>query len=91
MPFGLVVERGLLEPGTVLMDHRRKHAAKVRADGSLVARDVSGSIHKVGAQVQGAAACNGWTFWHVEFDGKLVSIDLFRQQIRKEMGNTLAT
>ncbi|MGB1088535.1 MAG: site-specific DNA-methyltransferase [Alphaproteobacteria bacterium] len=91
VPFGLVVERGLLEPGTVLMDHRRKHAAKLRADGSLVARDVSGSIHKVGAELQGAAACNGWTFWHVEFDGKLVSIDLFRQQIRKEMGNTLAT
>ena len=26
----------------------------------------SGSIHKVGAALQGAPSCNGWTFWHVE-------------------------
>ena len=85
VPFGQVVERGLIEPGTVLTDPRGKMAAKVRADGTLVARDFTGSIHKVGAHVQGAEACNGWTFWHLDMNGKRVPIDLFRQQIRAEM------
>ena len=85
VPFGTVVERGLLEPGTMLYDPARRHAAKVRADGTLVCADATGSIHKIGAHVQGLEACNGWTFWHFRTDGKLKPIDLLRQQIRSEM------
>ncbi len=85
VPFGTVVERGLLRPGTVLCDQKKRHRARVRADGSIVAQDRTGSIHQVGAHVQGAPACNGWTFWHFEEKGNLVSIDLLRQQIRAEM------
>jgi modification methylase len=87
IPFGWVVERGLLTPGQVLTDQRRRHTAKIRADGTLVAADFNGSIHKVGAHVQGAAACNGWTFWHFETDGKLVPIDLWRQRLRAELAD----
>ncbi|WP_420561077.1 site-specific DNA-methyltransferase [Tepidicaulis sp.] len=86
VPFGMLVERGLLEPGTVLYDPRRSVAAKVRADGSLVCKDATGSIHKIGAHVQGLEACNGWTFWHFKTDGKLKPIDLLRQKVRAEMG-----
>jgi modification methylase len=85
VPFGTVVERGLLQPGTVLYDPSRRHRAKVRADGSLVATDATGSIHQIGARVQGAPACNGWTFWHFEDQGNLIPIDLLRQKIRSEM------
>lgn len=85
VPFGTVVERGMLEPGTVLYDPRRRYAARVRPDGSLVCKDATGSIHKIGAHVQGLEACNGWTFWHVESDKKLVPIDVLRQKIRAEM------
>lgn len=83
--FGSIVERGMIEPGTVLYDSKRRYTAKVRSDGTLITDKVKGSIHQVGAGVQGAPACNGWTFWHVENKGELTSIDVFRQQVREEL------
>jgi modification methylase len=82
IPFGWVVERGLLPPGTVLQGPQKRHRAKVRADGTLVCADAAGSIHQIGAHVQGLDACNGWTFWQYETNGALVSIDVLRQQLR---------
>ncbi|MFQ5764760.1 MAG: site-specific DNA-methyltransferase, partial [Rhodospirillales bacterium] len=66
IPFGWLVERGIVAPGTTLTDQRRRHSARVRADGTLVSADFRGSIHQVGAYVQKAPACNGWQFWHHE-------------------------
>ncbi|MDF1732520.1 MAG: site-specific DNA-methyltransferase [Minwuia sp.] len=86
VPFGAVVERGLIEPGTYVFGPTRKHVARVRADGSLICADATGSIHKIGAHVQGAPSCNGWTWWHIEVEGKLRPIDIFRDQIRAELG-----
>ncbi|HRV63243.1 MAG: site-specific DNA-methyltransferase [Rhodobacteraceae bacterium] len=86
VPFGQVVERGMLRPGEELFSPRGR-IAKVRADGTLVGNDVKGSIHQVGAHLEGAPSCNGWTYWHFKRDGKLVSIDILRQQIRAEMGD----
>ncbi len=77
--FGLLVETGMIAPGTVVMDSKRRWSAQVRADGSLSCDGHSGSIHKVGAALQGAPSCNGWTFWHVEEDGKMKPVDAFRQ------------
>ena len=86
IPFGWVVERGLLPPGTVLVDPRKRYSAKVRADGTLVCSDATGSIHRIGAHVQGLDACNGWTFWHFQTKkGELVSIDTLRQRMRAEL------
>jgi len=85
IPFGWLVERGLLTPGTVLVSPNKRWTAKVRADGTLISADHRGSIHQVGAAVQGAPACNGWQFWCVPTDGKLVPIDLFRQKLRAEL------
>ncbi len=85
VPFGTLVERGMLNPGDVLYDQRRRHSARVRADGTLTVSDFKGSIHQVGAFVQKAPACNGWQFWCKEIKGKLVSIDTYRQKIRAEM------
>ncbi len=82
IPFGWVVERGLLPPGTILRGPQKRHQAKVRADGSLVCADATGSIHQIGAHVQGLDACNGWTFWHFEHKGQMISIDVLRQQLR---------
>jgi modification methylase len=84
VPFGTLVERGLIRPGAILFDARRRWTAKVRADGTVISADSRGSIHQVGAQVQGAPACNGWAFWHVEVKGQPVPIDLLRQKIRAE-------
>ena len=85
VPFGQVVERGMLRPGEELFSLGNRHVAKVRADGTLVGLDVKGSIHQVGAHMEGAPSCNGWTYWHFKRDGKMIPIDLLRQQIRAEM------
>ena len=85
IPFGMVVERGLLKPGQMLRDMQKRHAAKVRADGTIVCDGASGSIHRMGAHVQRLDACNGWTFWHFEYNGSLISIDVLRQQLRADL------
>lgn len=85
IPFGWVVERGLLSPGQILTDPSGRLRARVRADGSLVCTDATGSIHKIGAHVQGAPACNGWTFWHFEAEGRRIPIDLLRQKLRANL------
>jgi len=85
VPFGWLVEKGLLTPGQTLTDVRRRHSARVRADGTLITADFRGSIHQVGAYVQKAPACNGWQFWYAEDQGELVPIDLYRQKLRAEM------
>ena len=85
IPFGWLVERGLVQPGQTLTDRRRRYTARVGADGTLVSADFRGSIHQVGAFVQMAPACNGWQFWHVEEKGRLVPIDIYRQKLRAEL------
>ena len=83
VPFGRVVEAGLLSAGDMLYDPTGRPRAKVRADGTLVSDSAAGSIHAVGAQVQGLSACNGWAFW--QFDagkGNLKSIDELRARLR---------
>jgi modification methylase len=85
VPFGSLIEAGLIAPGVVLTDARARHSAEVRADGSLQAGDHTGSIHRVGALVQGLDACNGWTFWHIEREGALAPIDELRQIVRRDM------
>ncbi|WP_027487128.1 site-specific DNA-methyltransferase [Allorhizobium undicola] len=83
--FTTLLEAGLLKPGQVLISEKRRHTAIIRADGTLVSGDESGSIHRVGARVQGLDACNGWTFWHYEERGRLKPIDALRTVIRAEM------
>ncbi len=85
VPFGRIVEAGLLRPGDVLYCPRGRHSAKVRADGSIVVGDLSGSIHKIGAMVQSQPACNGWTYWHFKTDKGLAPIDVLRAKVRAEM------
>ncbi|ETX30198.1 site-specific DNA-methyltransferase [Roseivivax isoporae] len=84
VPFGQLVERGMLRPGETLVSPSGK-SARVRADGTLVGLDITGSIHQVGAALEGAPSCNGWTYWHFKRDGQIVPIDILRQQIRAEM------
>ncbi len=87
IPFGTLIERGLIKAGETLYDPTQRIAASVRADGSIASKNNSGSIHKIGAHVQNAEACNGWTFWHVRRGPNLVPIDLLRQQVRGELAS----
>ena len=86
IPFGAVVERGLLNPGDMLYDATKKHCAAVRSDGTIKSEKMEGSIHQVGAAAQNAPACNGWVYWYFEDKKRgLVSIDELRQKVRGEL------
>jgi modification methylase len=84
--FGTIIELGILEPGITLTDQGGRIRAEVRADGTLALQGRQGSIHRLGAEVQGKAACNGWTFWHVEADGQRKPIDVLREEARRQLG-----
>ncbi|MFT6659350.1 site-specific DNA-methyltransferase [Maritalea sp.] len=83
--FGSLIEQGMILPGATLWDAKKKFKATVRADGSLTCDGHEGSIHKVGALVQGAASCNGWTYWHLDQGKDHILIDELRTQIRVTM------
>jgi modification methylase len=83
--FVTLLESGLMKPGTVLTDSKGRHGAIVRADGTLAVNGTAGSIHKMGATVQGLDACNGWTYWHFDQGGKRIAIDALRQEVRDAM------
>ena len=85
VPFGSVIEEGLLRAGDQLFDVRKRVVAKVNADGSITNKGERGSIHQIGARVQNAPACNGWTYWHFERKGKIQPIDALRDRIRRQM------
>jgi modification methylase len=87
VPFGQVIEAGLIHPGAWLVGQNGKRA-RVRADGSLVLGEATGSIHRIGAMACDAPACNGWTFWSLETKNGPHSIDLFRRDIRRQMAMT---
>ena len=77
--FGTLVETGWITPGTIISDKKRRIKATVLTDGSLASGTEKGSIHSLGAKLQGASACNGWTFWHIEHEGELKPVDALRQ------------
>ena len=85
LAFASLLESGAVKPGQALYDSRRRIAARVRADGLISVGAIAGSIHKVGALVQGLPACNGWTYWHVEEAGDLKPIDVLRERARAGM------
>jgi len=85
VPFGALVEAGLLTPGDKLYCPKGDHEARVRADGSLISGSLTGSIHKLGALLENAPACNGWTYWRFKTDQGLRPIDSLRAEIRAGM------
>jgi modification methylase len=83
--FASLIERGMIKPGETVFDAKRKVSALVRAEGALQLGSAVGSIHRIGAVAQGAGACNGWAYWHVERNKKLMLIDELRAEVRSTM------
>ena len=80
IPFGSLVELGIIKPGTSIFDQKQKINAKIMADGSIKHSTTEGSIHKVAAKIVGAESCNGWTYWHYNINGTIKPIDNLRQK-----------
>jgi site-specific DNA-methyltransferase (adenine-specific)/modification methylase len=81
IPFGSLVELGIIKPGTIIFDNKKKINAKIMADGSIRHEKTEGSIHKVAATILGAESCNGWTYWHYNKNGSILPIDDLRQRL----------
>ena len=82
IPFGSLVELGVIKPGTEIYDQKKKVNAKIMADGSIKYQKSEGSIHKVAAKILGAESCNGWPYWHYQSGNSLKPIDELRQRLR---------
>ena len=82
IPFGSLVEMGVIKPGTEIYDQKKKVNAKIMVDGSIKYQQSEGSIHKVAAKILGAESCNGWTYWHYQSGNTLKPIDELRQRLR---------
>ncbi len=82
IPFGSLIEMGILEPGVTLFDSKKKYNAKIMADGSIKYKNSEGSIHKIAAGIMGTESCNGWTYWHYQSGNSLKPIDELRQSLR---------
>ncbi|OPB29221.1 site-specific DNA-methyltransferase [Bartonella sp. WD12.1] len=86
--FTNLLEAGLLHPGMILYDRKKRVSATVKADGTIMYGGEAGSIHMMGKKAQASQSCNGWTFWYYEEDGQLKSIDDLRMIIRSQMLKT---
>jgi len=87
VPFGELVEQGIIPPGAVLTDKKEKFKATVTIDGSLKIKGISGSIHQVGAKLQGLPSCNGWDFWHHKNKSTTILLDEVRNSYRNKKLN----
>ena len=84
VPFGELVEQGIIPPGAVLTDKKEHYKATVTIDGSIKIRNLSGSIHQVGAKIQGLPSCNGWDYWHHKDKSNFILLDDVRSNYRNK-------
>ncbi|OUW24536.1 MAG: DNA methyltransferase [Rickettsiales bacterium TMED174] len=81
IPFGSLIELGILKPGSLLFDPSNEINAKIMVDGSIKYKNNEGSIHKIAAEIEGSESCNGWTYWHYKNGDSLILIDRLRQRL----------
>lgn len=83
VPFGNLVESGLLKVGQSLYFEKGKTSAKILANGHLKCGDVTGSIHAVAKSLTSGAPVNGWDVWYYKNEsGMLTSINDLREKLR---------
>ena len=85
VPFGALLENGLLKPGQPLYFGREGNkVATVLANGHLSYNGFVGSIHQVGKALQNGP-CNGWEEWYYldPETGERLAIDRLRELIRR--------
>lgn len=88
IPFGRLLEEGLLEPGQILYFRKTgKQKARVTADGMLEMEGRRASIHMTARYLTNGAPANGWELWFIDNDkGERVPINHLRQALRKKEG-----
>ena len=87
IPFGSLIELGVIKPGTKIYDQKKEINARIMVDGSIKYKDSAGSIHKVAAKILGSESCNGWTYWYYQSGDRLKPIDELRQKLISKQAN----
>jgi modification methylase len=83
IPFGALLENGLLQPGQILYFQKNGTKARVLANGHIRCGKITGSIHGVARTLMQDAPANGWELWYyVDAQGNKVVIDELREKIR---------
>ncbi len=83
VPFGNLIEKGYVKIGENLYSRDGKHYAQVMADASLNYEGDAGSIHKISAKILKKENNNGWSYWYIKRENKLISIDELRHDYEK--------
>lgn len=84
VPFGNLLESGMLSPGQTLWFAKNNVKAKILANGHLRCGEVTGSIHGVARSLLKNAPANGWDVWFYKDEkGKKISINELRQKFLK--------
>jgi len=83
VPFGALLESGLLNPGQNLYFAGNGIRAKILSNGHLKCGDVTGSIHAVAKSLMDGVPVNGWEMWFYEDEsGNKIMINRLRENIR---------
>ena len=83
VPFGALLENGLLQPGQILYFAKNGKKAKILSNGHLRCGKLTGSIHGIAKSLMNNAPANGWDLWLYEDEnGDKVLIDELREKIR---------
>ena len=83
VPFGALLENGLLQPGQSLYFAKNGLRARILSNGHLRCGEITGSIHGVAKALMENAPANGWDLWfYKDENGKKKVIDELREKIR---------
>lgn len=84
VPFGNLIESGLIKIGERIFSKDKKYEAEVLANSSILYNNKAGSIHSISAEILKKSANNGWTFWYIERNGKPILIDKLRDEYNEK-------
>ena len=85
VPFGALLENGLLNPGESLYFAGNGKRAKILSNGHIKCGEVTGSIHGVAKSLMNGAPVNGWDVWfYKDKNGNKIVIDELREKIRAD-------
>ncbi|MGE5251136.1 MAG: site-specific DNA-methyltransferase [Bacteroidota bacterium] len=85
VPFGALIENGLLVPGQTLYFARDGGTAQVLADGHIRCGSLTGSIHAVAKSLMNGIPANGWDVWFFkDDDGELRALNELRARLRED-------
>jgi modification methylase len=86
IPFGTLLEHGLLQPGQILYFAKNGTKAKILSNGHLKCGNMTASIHGVAKSLMGNTPANGWDLWfYKDESGKKIVINELREKLRSNV------